>query len=250
MEIHEYAKMYEFEENYWWYRGLRAFLRQLIKKIRFDCKTSVILDAGCGTGANLKFLKDHGYCNLYGFDSSEEAIKYCHQRGLLNVHRADINNIPYEDHTFDLILCLDVFECSEVDEQVAYKELLRVLKPGGTLILNIAAFQFLISEHDRAVHSTKRYSKKEAMKVFYQDGNVMHVQYVFSFTFSLIVGYRIFKKIFCRKEEYLYCSDLNHLPRLLNEFLYFLVFIESKIFQFIPFPFGTSLIIEVSKGAS
>jgi ubiquinone/menaquinone biosynthesis C-methylase UbiE len=95
---------------------------------------------------------------------------------------ADVNHLPYLDHTFDFILCSDVFECVEVDEQKAYAELLRVLKPGGHILLLAAAFQFLLSEHDKAVHSVRRYSRPSAIKAFQNSKVKVDVHFYFAFS--------------------------------------------------------------------
>lgn len=247
MEPYEYKRMHSAEQDHWWYGGLRLFWGNVIDKLRLS-PGSHILDAGCGTGANLKHLFDKGYRNLSGFDLNDEAVNFVRQRGFSNVIKADVNAIPYKASQFDFILCSDVFECSEVSEQRAYDELLRVLKPGGRLVIIAAAFQSLLSEHDRAVHSVRRYSKKSAIKSFQRKGVSVRVRYLFFSTFFCIAGYRLIKNIFTFHDKLRNPrSDLWLLPGFLNRALYFLIYNETKSCEFISFPWGTSLMIEAIK---
>ncbi|MBI5650633.1 MAG: class I SAM-dependent methyltransferase, partial [Chloroflexi bacterium] len=55
MRPDEYRVMFEIEDKYWWYRGVRALLRQLLPRY-IHSREARILDAGCGTGANLELL--------------------------------------------------------------------------------------------------------------------------------------------------------------------------------------------------
>ena len=247
MELYEYEKMYNFETGYWWFRGYRLHLKDILHDLGLDPKTCRVLDAGSGTGGNLELLKNEGYKNIFGFDLANEAVKFCRKRELFNVVIGDINNIPYRDGKFDIVLCLDVFECSEVDESAAYKELLSVLKHGGTLILIVAAFQFLLSEHDLAVHSVRRYNKKRALKSFSSVGIAIKQRYFFFFLFPFVAGYRILKNIFNKGRELNPQSDLKPLPKAVNDLLYFLVFVESKMGKFLSFPFGTTLVVSIKK---
>ena len=73
----EYQIMNELEENHWWYIGLRGYLSAVFKKYKDDSQKPVVLDVGCGTGANLRHMNKifvHG--NFSGFDLNTESLKY------------------------------------------------------------------------------------------------------------------------------------------------------------------------------
>ena len=76
----EYRVMFEIEEEYWWYRGLRVLLHGLIEQYVAADGSAKILDAGCGTGKNLQILARHG--DAWGVDIAAEAIQFCRMRGM------------------------------------------------------------------------------------------------------------------------------------------------------------------------
>ncbi len=244
MEVKEYKKMYEFESKYWWYRGLRSFLSKSIVQLNVDPKNAKVLDAGCGTGGNLQMLKDLGYQNLFGVDFSRDAVRFCQERGFKNVIEGNVNKLPYDNHSFDLVLCSNVFESEEVIEETAFRELTRVLKPGGQLLIVVAAFQILLSEHDKAVHCIRRYNKTSAMRAFSQGSSKVELKYLFITIFPLLAGFRLLKKVFRSSEPK---SDVGVGATLFTEPLHWLVQFEVWLSKFIRFPFGSSLLVHFQK---
>src|SRR5687767_14975564 len=107
MQSHHYPILYEVEETHWWYVGRRRIIQSLVEKI---CRTlnnsnPRILDVGCGTGANLKMLATFG--SAEGVDISPQAVEFCHERGLESVRLGAIEQLPYENDSFDVITALD-----------------------------------------------------------------------------------------------------------------------------------------------
>lgn len=101
MERKEYEILYTIEDEYWWYVGLRDLVFSSIVKFRGNVSNkSRILDAGCGTGATLEGLNSYG--QSYGIDVSEEAIRFCKQRGLRNVMKGSVEEIPVVNNFFIL----------------------------------------------------------------------------------------------------------------------------------------------------
>src|SRR5438093_7395401 len=158
MEGYEYGKMYDLEDRLWWYRGVRLYFREAIRRANLPSEATV-LDAGCGTGANLVLLSQM-FTRTIGCDLAETAVAFSTERGHKRVLVADVNHLPFKNGVFDCVLCGDVLECREVDERRAVAELARVTRPGARIILSAAAYQFLMGEHDRAVHAVRRYTKR------------------------------------------------------------------------------------------
>lgn len=249
MEVYEYAKMYEFERTFWWYRSLRRFIKQDILRLDFQPIEKLhVLDAGCGTGGNLLLLNSLNFKKCDGVDLSPEAVQFCIKNGLKNVQVADVNHLPFADQSFDFVLCSDVFECAEVDEQKAYSELLRVLKPGGHILLLAAAYQFLLSEHDKAVHSVRRYSRAAAYKAFQRSSVAVNVHFYFAFLFPLVASYRLLKNIFSKaQDQAVPQSDLVAVPGIVNALFDGICWLESQISALMAFPFGTTCVIQIKK---
>jgi SAM-dependent methyltransferase len=163
----EYRVMYEVEDRHWWYRGMRQNLLALLKR-HFDWPghpQPLALDAGCGTGANLQqlltgFGGEIPAFRAFGFDLAGEALEFSQRRGLTGqLAQGSITDIPFASASFDLAISFDVIN-NLPDDQPAFREIGRVLKPGGLLILNLPAYQFLYSEHDLAIRCQRRYNAK------------------------------------------------------------------------------------------
>lgn len=108
-------------------------------------KGASVLDAGCGGGAATYTMLKEGAEKATAIDLSGRALAHCerlvrtyaHDRlDRLEVHRASLLEMPFEDATFDLVYSAGVVHHTE-DPNVALSELLRVLKPGGKLWIGL-----------------------------------------------------------------------------------------------------------------
>ena len=131
MEKHEYRQMFDTEDSLWWYRGIRLYFEQAIQRtdLRED---AVVLDAGCGTGANVVFLSNL-FPRTFGCDLAEEAVALCVSRGLKRVLVADVNHLPFRSDTFDCVLVTQVLPFI-FDVRAAFRTAHRILAPGGVLL--------------------------------------------------------------------------------------------------------------------
>jgi len=157
MQSHHYPILYEVEETHWWYVGRRRIIHTLVEKICASLNTPNprILDVGCGTGANLKMLATHGRAE--GVDISTQAVEFCRERGLDSVKLGAAEQLPYDDDSFDLVTALDVIE--HLDDDVAgLREMRRVLRPDGYLLIFVPAFMFLWGVQDDVSNHRRRYT--------------------------------------------------------------------------------------------
>ncbi len=99
-----------------------------------NCKGRLnICDVGCGKGRYLKRLVEDFPNNVYfASDLSENVMRDvdCVKEKKLG----SLTNIPYEDNKFDLIYVCEAYEHA-INLRGAFKELYRIIKPGGTLII-------------------------------------------------------------------------------------------------------------------
>lgn len=155
MRIDYYADYYEFENHNWWFVSRRRILRSLLeRRLPADRAGWRVLDAGCGTGINLGWLR--GFGETVGVDGSEEAIRFCHMRNETGARLAWIESLPFGDGTFHLATALDVLEHIE-DDAAAMRELARVCAPGGYILVTVPVFPSLWSEHDEINQHVRRY---------------------------------------------------------------------------------------------
>jgi SAM-dependent methyltransferase len=110
-----------------------------------------VLDAGCGQGRHLGEAFRREGVSVIGIDRKrEDAVKARNLlrlmaqegeggRGSWVVCEGDVRSLPFSDHTFDLVVCSEVLEHIEEDEQ-AIAEISRVLKPGGLLAVSVPRF--------------------------------------------------------------------------------------------------------------
>ena len=102
-----------------------------------------ILDAGCAEGRNLKWFYLSNF-DIYGIDTSNdrlETAKQQYHKIAQNFTTGSIENLPYEKATFHHVLCSAVlhFAHSEKHFFTMFTELIRVLKPKGTLFIRVAS---------------------------------------------------------------------------------------------------------------
>jgi SAM-dependent methyltransferase len=169
MRPDEYATMFRIEEMHWWYRALHRLIFENLERELPDWRQKAILDAGCGTGAILKRLGNPE--KNIGVDLAPEAISFCRQRGLNNVLCGDVSALPFADASFDAVICSSVLYHQWVEDVISVvRELRRVLRPGGLLVLNVPAFRFLHSAHDEAVMTARRFRKKEIRSLLVENG--------------------------------------------------------------------------------
>lgn len=93
-----------------------------------------VLDAGCGTGRNFSLLAAAGVTALEGCDLSARSLVKAAKRGA-RVAQADAERLPYRDASFDRVLSTYVLT-SVANWRRALEELVRVLKPGGRLVVS------------------------------------------------------------------------------------------------------------------
>src|SRR5215468_9655049 len=112
MEAGEYEKMAEVEERMWWYRGLHHNLLLAIDRF-VPAHASRLLDAGCGTGGLLRFLRGaQSRPRLFGVDAWQPACRLAAARSQCPVARGVFHELPFADGTVDVVVSADVL-CHE-----------------------------------------------------------------------------------------------------------------------------------------
>jgi SAM-dependent methyltransferase len=166
LEEHAYREQFRLEDAHWWFVGRRAVLWSLLSRAGLPEHVR-ILDAGCGTGRNLREFAVLGAAQ--GVDPSAEAIEYARCRGVHGITEAGLEQLPFADASFDLILATDVLEHVE-READALGELRRVAAPGGRLLITAPAYRWLWSQHDDVHHHFRRYTMRSLRRTVRASG--------------------------------------------------------------------------------
>ena len=187
MHISEYDKMAHAESDMWWYQALHIRLCRLIK--RYVPPDSQILDAGCGTGELMRRVQ--GIPDKYhitGIDISNKAARWTWEKSHPNVVVGDINDLPFKDEKFSAVVCADVLYHRAVDPHQAVREAFRCLLPKGVLIANVPAYQWMHSYHDDAIHTARRFTRRQIVALLVSEGfSVPYSSYWNTFLFPLMV---------------------------------------------------------------
>lgn len=153
MEQREFEAMLALDERHWWYRGRRRMLAALLQGFSPGRR---VLDAGCGSGRTLDELARFG--SVKGVELNPLGLAAARRRGH-RVEQAAVETLPFGEDSFDLVTCLDVIEHTD-DDAVALRELRRVTRPGGHLVLSVPAHPRLWSRHDEVNGHRRRYSRR------------------------------------------------------------------------------------------
>jgi len=243
MEPREYDRMFSLEESHWWYRALRRYIGRALAGTL--ASRPAVLDAGCGTGMLLAEWGDS--VRGVGLDYSAEALRRAQRRELARLVRGSVERLPLRSAVFDLVVSADVLYHRGVSDDVAaLREFARVLKPGGTLLLNLPAFGWLRSGHDVAIHTARRYTAPEVREKLIRAGlRPVRVRYWNFLLFPPIALVRLARRP-RGGDAGAAQSDLTALPGWLNGLLDGLLAFEARL-GFLGAPAGLSVLAVARK---
>ena len=243
MDSVEYTLMEDVEETMWWYHGLHANILGALSK--YAPGTIDLLDAGCGTGGMLKAIRErYPSSRLHGLDISEQACSAARAKSGASVVVGSVDALPHSDGSFDALISLDVLGY-DLDVDEAVRGFFRVLRPGGHAILNLAAYQWMLSYHDRAVGQSHRYTRSGTRELFERHGfRVVFSSYWNTILFPLMVARR---KLFPSSSA----SDVKPFHPVVNNAFKTCLALERMLLQRgISLPFGGSVLLIAQRPAA
>jgi SAM-dependent methyltransferase len=152
----EFQAMLALDDRHWWYRGRRRVVRAVLEGAK-PPEGARLLDAGAGSGRTLDALAAYG--EVAGVEIDPRGVEAARARGHADVQRAPVEQIPHPDAGFDLVTCLDVIEHTP-DDVRSLRELRRVTRPGGALVVTVPAYPRLWSRHDELNRHHRRYTRR------------------------------------------------------------------------------------------
>jgi ubiquinone/menaquinone biosynthesis C-methylase UbiE len=233
------------EATHFWFHGLRGYVVPTIRRIATGRRDLQILDCGCGTGYNLRTLLQP-YGRAFGFDFDAGAIPRARAAGRPLV-RADVQRIPFRSNTFDLATSFDVLQ-SVADDRAALREMARVLKPGGSVVLNVTALDLLRGDHSDVWGELRRYTRETAAALVRDAGlEPTRIRYLFGSLVPLMLVVRRAQAMRRRYRAPTGDEDLAVPSAPVNLALTALVRAEVALASRVTIPFGSSLLIVARK---
>ena len=177
------------EATHFWFRGFRRFVAPAIAEIAGDRRDLQLLDCGCGTGHNLATLL-RPYGSAFGFDLTPGGLAHARAGGL-RLARADMAAIPFPSNRFDVVTSFDVLQYVRDDADVM-KEIARVIKPGGGLVVTAAALDLLRGGHAGTWPEVRRYTTGRMRSIVEGAGlKIRHLTYLFATLFPAMLAVRL-----------------------------------------------------------
>ena len=228
------------EDHYWWYQALRLHVAAAIQPAAPDFS---VLDAGCGTGGMLHVVRQKFHAaDLTGVDQSTHALELTAARKTgAKLISSSVHALPFPENSFDVVLSLDVLSQAGVDDSLTVREAHRVLRPGGRLILNVAALEFLKGAHDCAVEAGRRYTRQQIRVLL--EGAHFHVERLsyWNATFTPPIALARWLSRGRSQTNEPPRSDFRALPPFLNSIFRRVAALELNASRHVSLPFGTSL---------
>lgn len=187
-EVKNDLKFYDENADNWWDEKSKIYALYHLNKPRFEffdrhatnwqgLKT---LDVGCGGGFSCEFMAERGAI-VSGIDQSQKCVQTAKNHALISGFKIDYRqglaeNMPYDDNTFDVVICVDVLE-HVADYKQVVSEVHRILKPGGLFffdtinrtfssqVVMIGLMENILQEIRRGVHDWDKFITPQELSV-------------------------------------------------------------------------------------
>ena len=228
---------------FWWFNGRRDLFKAILK-MGVKQKVDFGVDLGCGPMTN-EFLYEEFAKNWISLDYSIESFKKVEDGKSSLKIIGDLLQTPLKDCSVDLIFLLDVLEHIE-NEDEALKEICRILKNSGLILISVPAFKLLWSHHDNQAGHKRRYRKKEILE--FAKRNNLEVEFLAYYNSSFFIPIFIIRRILRLLPQGDKKLEIELSPRFVDNLFYFILkienFINVKLFRI---PFGTSVVALLRK---
>lgn len=237
---------YRAEQSHFWFRGFRQYMRPALARATAGVSSPRILDCGCGTGSNLEMLRPYG--RAVGFDLTRIGPAFAREHGH-SVAQASIAQIPFTDSTFDLVTSFDVFQClPDAAEQSAIAEMARVLKPGGWMLLHVAALEVLHGRHSVLSEEVRRYTPSRLRMIVERGGfRIQRLTFDQASLLPIMLPVRIWHRFASGGDVPAGEGEITIPAAPINAALTALVSLEALALRVVNMPIGSSLMCLAQK---
>jgi SAM-dependent methyltransferase len=194
MERGEYERLAAVEWRGWWFQSLHERLIAAWRRAAGSASAQPrLLDAGCGTGGLLARLAlALPQARSFGIEIEPFAAALARARSGAPVAVGSVAAPPFAPDSLDAVFSADVLCHRGVEPRAALTAIRSCLRPGGVLVLNLPAYPWLFSDHDRAVDNVRRFAHGEVRGLLLQCGyGRIRVRYWNSLLFPLMILKRL-----------------------------------------------------------
>jgi ubiquinone/menaquinone biosynthesis C-methylase UbiE len=227
------------EHQHFWFRGFRRFVTPLLAEAVRGRSGAAILDCGCGTGHNLTMLRQFG--RAAGIDLTASGLVYARRHGERSVAQASVVALPFADASFDLVTSFDViYSLADDAETRALSEMFRVLRPGGHMVINVAAMALLTGNHSVLSGELRRYDRAGLARRLRAAGFEIHrLTYTNATIMPILTAVRLLQRVSGHRES---TREISVPPAPVNATLSAVLGVEATALRFVNMPFGSSLL--------
>lgn len=232
------------ETDHFWFHGFRRFVSPVLAQLAAGRPGLRLLDCGCGTGSNLGLLTPHG--RSMGFDLSDRGIQIARTAGRI-VALGDVTRIPIASESCDLVASFDVLQCVP-DDRAALREMARVTRPGGAVVLTLAALEVLSGDHAEVWNEQRRYSPALVRQRMEEAGlHLERASFMFGSLFPMMLCVRVLQRLTRPFRTVRDDIDIAVPSYPVNKLLSGIVRAEAALARYVPMPFGSSLLVVARK---
>jgi SAM-dependent methyltransferase len=248
MNSAEFANIARCERDLWWFRGQRKILSNILEPVFRGRAVRDVLEAGCGTGYQSEQFSSRYRWRMFPLDLEAEGLRFAQASRMERLTQGDIAHLPFADGAFDAVVSLDVLvHFPRGAETSAMEELVRVLRPGGLLVIRVSALDILRSRHSMFAHERQRFTRRRLRQSVTRMGiRALRCTYANSLLLPVaLFKFRIWEPLTKRPPA----SGVEPVPGWLDSLLYGALHLESKLIQAgANLPLGQSLIFVGEKG--
>jgi len=234
------------EDRHFWFRGLRRNARLLLETAIPATRPLRIIDCGSGTGRNLDWLDAYGFAVGVERSATGLAIGRARRRRLV---QGTVAELPFGDARFDVATSFDVLYCLDDEvERAAIREMARVLKPNGVLLVNVAALDILHGSHSTLTMERRRYTRKRLAERLETGGfRIERMTFTNMALFPLTLAVRVADRLTGRAAT-ASDADLRVPAAPINVALSAATALDGALLRVANLPIGSSLMCVARKG--